>query len=89
MIDMLRKYEIGEGNGCEEIVKCLLSFILLLSFTGTLVQAEETTSMSVEKQFKYLSSKGKRRGQWKGTSSDIRKVLRNTRKIRLSLMIQT
>ena len=68
MIEMLRKYEIGEENGCEEIVKCLLSFILLLSFTGTLVQAEETTSMSVEKQFKYLSSKGKRRGQWKDIS---------------------
>ena len=51
----------GEENGCEEIVKCLLSFLLLLSFTGTLAQAEETASMSVEKQFKYLSSKGKRR----------------------------
>ena len=57
MIEMLRKYEIGEENGCEEIVKRLLSFLLLLSFTGTLAQAEETVSMSVEKQFKYLSSK--------------------------------
>lgn len=62
MIDMLRKYEIGEGNGCEEIVKCLLSFILLLSFTGTLVQAEETTSMSVEKAIQVFKQQGKNEG---------------------------
>lgn len=66
MIDMLRKYEIGEGNGCEEIVKCLLSFILLLSFTGTLVQAEETTSMSVEKAIQVFKQQGKTKGTVEG-----------------------
>ena len=29
----------------------------MLSFTGTLAQAEETASMSVEKQFKYLATR--------------------------------
>ena len=62
MIEMLRKYEIERENGCEEIVKCLLSFLLLLSFTGTLAQAEETASMSVEKAIQVFSDKGKRRG---------------------------
>lgn len=73
----------------KKLLSVFLSFILLLSFTGTLVQAEETTSMSVEKAIQVFKQQGKTKGTVEGISLDIRKVLRNTRKIRLSLMIQT
>ena len=33
----------------KKLLSVFLSFLLLLSFTGTLAQAEETASMSVEK----------------------------------------
>ena len=72
----------------KKLLSVFLSFILLLSFTGTLVQAEETTSMSVEKAIQVFKQQGKRRGQWKDISLDIRKALLSTRRIRLSLTTQ-
>ena len=41
----------------KKLLSVFLSFILLLSFTGTLVQAEETTSMSVEKAIQVFKRK--------------------------------
>ena len=46
----------------KKLLSVFLSFLLLLSFTGTLAQAEETASMSVEKAIQVFSDKGKRRG---------------------------
>lgn len=46
----------------KKLLSVFLSFILLLSFTGTLVQAEETTSMSVEKAIQVFKQQGKTKG---------------------------
>ncbi len=46
----------------KKLLSVFLSFILLLSFTGTLVQAEETTSMSVEKAIQVFKQQGENEG---------------------------
>lgn len=50
----------------KKLLSIFLSFILLLSFTGTLVQAEETTSMSVEKAIQVFKQQGKTKGTVEG-----------------------
>ena len=45
----------------KKLLSVFLSFLLLLSFTGTLAQAEETASMSVEKAIQVFKRQGKRR----------------------------
>lgn len=73
----------------KKLLSVFLSFILLLSFTGTLVQAEESTSMSVEKAIQVFKQQGKTKGTVEGYIVGYTQVLLNTRKIKLSLMIQT
>ena len=46
----------------KKLLSVFLSFLLLLSFTGTLAQAEETASMSVEKAIQVFSKEGKTKG---------------------------
>lgn len=46
----------------KKLLSVFLSFILLLSFTGTLVQAEETTSMSVEKAIQVFKQRRENEG---------------------------
>ena len=46
----------------KKLLSVFLSFLLLLSFTGTLAQAEETASMSVEKAIQVFKQQGKTKG---------------------------
>ena len=46
----------------KKLLSVFLSFLLLLSFTGTLAQAEETASMSVEKAIQVFKQQGKTEG---------------------------
>ncbi|MED3538361.1 DUF6359 domain-containing protein [Bacillus toyonensis] len=46
----------------KKLLSVFLSLLLLLSFTGTLAQAEETTSMSVEKAIQVFKQQGKTKG---------------------------
>lgn len=73
----------------KKLLSVFLSFLLLLSFTGTLAQAEETASMSVEKQFKYLSKEGKTKGIVEGYIVGYTQSSSKYTNIQLSLMIQT
>ena len=46
----------------KKLLSVFISFLLLLSFTGTLAQAEGATSMSVEKAIQVFKQQGKTKG---------------------------
>lgn len=46
----------------KKLLSVFLSFLLLLSFTGTLAQAEETASMSVEKAIQVFKQRRENEG---------------------------